>query len=101
MPSASEPCGLSQMIASKYGTVPLVREVGGLKDTIKDFGCLEGGNGYTFNSYNSKDFEYSVKRAINDYHDRDNWTNKIKTAMNMDFSWECSMNNYVKVYKEI
>ena len=87
MPSISEPCGISQMIASKYGAIPVVREVGGLKDTIKDFGCPEGGNGYTFHNYNARDFEYSVRRAINDYKNPKEWNNKIKIAMNMDFSW--------------
>jgi len=101
MPSISEPCGISQMIASKYGTVPLVREVGGLKDTIKDFGCPEGGNGYTFNSVNSKDFEYSLRRAINDYKNKEEWEKKVKIVMNKDFSWKRSVNNYVDVYKEI
>ena len=101
MPSISEPCGISQMIASKYGAVPIVREVGGLKDTIKDFGCLDGGNGYTFHDYNSKDFEYSIRRAINDYKDRKEWTKKVKIAMNMDFSWYRSMDKYVELYKQI
>ena len=101
MPSISEPCGISQMIASKYGTVPLVREVGGLKDTIKDFGCPEGGNGYTFNSVSSKDFEYSLRRAINDYKNKEDWEKKVKIVMNKDFSWKRSVNNYVDVYKEI
>ena len=101
MPSLFEPCGISQMIASKYGSVPVVREVGGLKDTIKDFGCESGGNGYTFSSVSSKDFEYSVRRAIKDYSNTSDWENKVKTVMNMDFSWRRSMNNYLKVYKEI
>lgn len=101
MPSVSEPCGISQMIASKYGAVPIVREVGGLKDTIKDFGCLEGGNGYTFHDYNSSDFEYSIRRAINDYKDKKGWLEKVKIAMNMDFSWNRSMDKYVELYKEI
>lgn len=101
MPSISEPCGISQMIASKYGTVPVVREVGGLKDTIKDFGCPNGGNGYTFNSVSSKDFEYSVRRAIEDYKNRAEWEKKVKIVMGIDFSWRRSMNAYVDVYKEI
>ena len=101
MPSISEPCGISQMIASKYGAVPVVREVGGLKDTIKDFGCPEGGNGYTFGNVSSKDFEYSVRRAITDYQDKEGWAKKVDTIMKVDFSWRRSMNNYVKVYKEI
>ena len=100
MPSISEPCGISQMIASKYGAVPIVREVGGLKDTIKDFGCPNGGNGYTFYNCSSSDFEYSIRRAINDYHGK-NWIEKVRIAMNMDFSWDRSINNYVNLYKEI
>ena len=101
MPSISEPCGISQMIASKYGSVPIVREVGGLKDTIKDFGCLEGGNGYTFNRYDAHDFDYSIRRAVNDYHNKEEWVKKVKKAMSMDFSWERSIKNYVNLYKEI
>ena len=101
MPSISEPCGISQMIASKYGAVPIVREVGGLKDTIKDFGCPDGGNGYTFHDFNSNDFEYSIRRAISDYKDKEGWNKKVKIAMNMDFSWYRSMHKYVDIYKDM
>jgi len=101
MPSLSEPCGLSQMIASRYGSVPIVREVGGLKCSIKDFGCAEGGNGYTFANYNANDLLYSIKRALNDYKDKPNWEKKMQVCMNADFSWKDSANKYVDLYNEI
>ena len=72
-----------------------------IKDIIKDFGCPEGGNGYTFHDYNSKDFEYSIRRAINDYRNKEDWSKKVKRTMESDFSWERSMDNYVKIYKDI
>ena len=71
MPSLTEPCGLSQIVASRYGVVPIVRETGGLKDTIRDFGCIGGGNGYTFSSANAYDFEYLInnqKCRLKDIH---------------------------------
>ena len=101
MPSKSEPCGLSQMISSVYGSVPIVRETGGLKDSIKDFGCEGGGNGYTFNRYNQSDFEYSVWRAINDFKDREGWKEKVKIAMSQDFSWKKTANSYREIYKSL
>ncbi len=99
MPSKSEPCGLSQMIASRYGTVPIVRETGGLKDSIKDFGCEGGGNGYTFREYNVHDFEYSIWRAINDFKDKEGWRKKVEIVMKKDFSWKNTAEKYVEVYK--
>lgn len=101
MPSKSEPCGISQMVASRYGAVPIVRETGGLKDSIKDFGCEGGGNGYTFWGYNTNDFIYSVNRAINDFRDKASWQQKVKTCMNFDFSWANSAKTYVEIYKNL
>ena len=101
MPSLNEPCGLSQMVASRYGTIPIVREIGGLKDTVKDFGCEGGGNGYTFANYNESDLFYSVERAINDFNNKAQWEQKIKIVMNMDFSWKKSSIQYIKMYKEL
>lgn len=98
MPSINEPCGLSQMIASKYGVVPLVREVGGLKDTIKDFGNVDGGNGFTFSNYNDNDFKYSLYRLINDYKDKKLWKKYMQTIMSQDFSWEKSAKKYLEMY---
>ena len=101
MPSINEPCGLSQMIASRYGVVPLVREVGGLKDTIKDFGNPDGGNGYTFSNYSASDLGYSIKRMINDYKDKELWTKYIKTVMSKDFSWGYSAKQYIEMYNKL
>ncbi len=101
MPSLVEPCGLSQMVASRYGAVPIVRETGGLKDSIKDFGCEEGGNGYTFTNYKTDDLVYSIKRAINDYYNKPEWEKKIDIVMNTDFSWNKSAQSYIDIYKSL
>ena len=101
MPSKVEPCGISQMIASRYGSVPVVREVGGLKDTIKDFGCEGGGNGYTFANYNPNDLKNQIMRAINDYHDEAEWKKKMKKIMTIDFSWSKSAQKYVDLYRSL
>ncbi len=101
MPSKIEPCGISQMIASKYGSIPIVREVGGLRDTIKDFGCVGGGNGYTFANYNPNDLLNQINKALGDYRDENGWREKMKTVMSMDFSWENSARKYVDLYKSL
>jgi len=101
MPSKSEPCGLSQMVASRYGSVPIVRETGGLKDSIKDFGCEGGGNGYTFNRYDVGDFEYSVWRALNDFKDKAEWRKKVLIVMNKDFSWKKTASAYKDIYESL
>lgn len=101
MPSLVEPCGLSQMIASRYGCVPIVRETGGLKDSIKDFGCLEGGNGYTFTNYKVEDLVYSIKRAIKDFYDKESWKEKIKIVMQVDFSWNKTAKEYIEIYNNL
>ena len=101
MPSKIEPCGLSQMISSRYGSIPIVREVGGLKDSIKDFGCAGGGNGYTFTNYNPNDLKYQLNKAISDYHNTAEWKNKIKTCMSMDFTWKKPAQEYISLYKSL
>ena len=100
MPSKSEPCGLAQMVALRYGTIPIVRETGGLNDTIQDSGDGEG-NGFTFKSYNAHDMLEAVWRAIAGYNERDGWTTLVKRAMNCDNSWGRSAGEYIKLYKEI
>ena len=99
MPSKSEPCGLSQMIASRYGTVPIVRETGGLYDSIKPVG--NGGNGFTFANYNAYDMLYVIREAINCYHNKEFWHELVKRVMNVDFSWQRSAKEYEKVYGEM
>ena len=101
MPSKNEPCGLSQMISSIYGCVPIVRETGGLKDSIKDFGCIEGGNGYTFANYNAHDLLYSIRRAVSDYQNREEWKKKMKIVMKVDFSWNKPAKDYLSLYNQL
>ena len=97
MPSRSEPCGLAQMIASRYGTVPIVRETGGLYDSIKDIGWEGGGNGFTFAPYSAWELYKSVERAINVYRDKETWANLVDTVMKWDFSWKKSAKEYIRL----
>ena len=96
MPSISEPCGLSQMIASRYATVPLVRETGGLYDSIKPFGA--GGNGFTFASCNPYDMLYVIHEALDAYKNTAVWEELMKKAITTDFSWLKSADEYKKLY---
>ena len=96
MPSKSEPCGLSQMIACRYGTVPIVRETGGLFDSIKPI--INGGNGFTFADYNAYDMLYVIREAIGYYSDRAQWKNIVQRVMECDFSWQRSAKDYEKLY---
>ena len=100
MPSESEPCGLAQMIASRYGTVPIVRETGGLSDTIKPLRDDTGtGNGFTFANYNAHDMMYTIRRAISVYKNKRRWKKLIQQTMSVDFSWERSAAEYLKLYE--
>lgn len=96
MPSKSEPCGLSQMIASRYGTVAIVRETGGLRDSITPYGA--GGNGFTFRDYNAYDMLYVINEAIGVYHNEEEWERLVKKAMTTDFSWNKSAKYYEGLY---
>ena len=101
MPSKSEPCGLAQMIASRYGAIPIVREVGGLYDTIHAFDPTTGtGNGVTFYSYDAMDMLDAVHRALNLYEDRESWAVLRRNAMEMDFSWNASAKQYLSLYHQ-
>ncbi len=100
MPSQSEPCGLAQMVALRYGSVPIVRETGGLADTIHDSG--DGlGNGFTFRSYNAHEMMEALWRAIGGYEDQKGWAILRLRAMECDNSWGKSANDYIALYKEI
>ena len=102
MPSKSEPCGLSQMMACRYGTVPIVRLTGGLKDSIVDCGEGDAGNGFTFYSYNAGDMLHAVDRAVGLYRDyRDKWDGLVRRGMETDFSWTVSAREYIKFYNEL
>ena len=98
VPSHNEPCGLNHMIASRYGAVPIVRSVGGLKDTIKDFS--KKGNGYTF-SGDSEALYKVIKKALTDYNNKELWKEYINIVMNTDFGWTKSSNEYLKLYRNL
>lgn len=100
MPSQSEPCGLAQMVALRYGTIPIVRETGGLNDTISDSGDNLG-NGFTFKSYNAHDMQETVWRAFAGYSNKEGWGTLRERAMKCDNSWGTSANAYIRLYKEI
>ena len=97
MPSKMEPCGLSQMIASRYGTVPVVRETGGLNDSIKAYTGVKG-NGFTFHDYNAHDMLYVINEAIRTYYDKIAWADVQSRAMSTDFSWRVQAGEYEKLY---
>lgn len=101
MPSKSEACGLAQMIASRYGTVPIVRETGGLYDTIKPYSWDRSGNGFTFAAYNAYDMLYVIREAEGVYEDKENWDKLVKTIMKIDFSWKTSASKYADLYERI
>ena len=103
MPSKSEPCGLSQMIAMRYGTVPIVRETGGLKDTVHAYQAWNGeGNGFSFADYNADDMCYVVCEAIDLYHEEPAAFKTLqKRGMTEDFSWKRSAQEYRNIYETI
>ncbi len=102
MPSKSEPCGLAQMIAMRYGTVPIVHTVGGLGETVEAYNPVEKtGNGITFQSYNALDMLDAINRALSIYHNKEQWRYIRKNAMHTDFSWEQSAKEYISIYEEI
>ncbi|MFC2135676.1 glycogen synthase, partial [Bacteroidota bacterium] len=102
MPSKFEPCGLNQMYSLMYGTVPIVRETGGLADTVKKFNDKNhSGNGFVFKNYSEKDMLKEIKRAIKTFNgNKDTWTKIMKTGMKSNFTWLNSSKNYVDLYKK-
>ncbi len=100
MPSLSEPCGLAQMIACRYGTLPIVRKTGGLADSIKDFSQPKG-NGYVFDNINPEELLSKVKQALAEYEDKALWAKHVNAAMSCDFGWTASAKKYVEMYEEL
>lgn len=100
MPSISEPCGIAQMISSRYGTVPIVRETGGLKDSIKDASLGEG-NGFTFSDPTSHGLYHAVKRALRVYDKKEDWNKLVEAVMKVDFSWKKSAEEYYHMYETL
>ena len=103
VPSLFEPCGLTQMIAMRYGTVPIVRETGGLKDTVPPADENgEGGLGFTFQSYNADDFFASLKRCLGLYnHNREAFRALQKRDMEKDFSWDVPAGRYMEQFRNM
>lgn len=103
MPSAFEPCGLSQMISMRYGALPIVHEIGGLKDSVQSYNPIENtGTGFGFEEYSSFYLVEAIKLALDVYKNKpDVWKKLQYNAMNQDFSWETASENYEELYKQI
>lgn len=102
MPSLFEPCGLSQLIAMKYGSIPIARETGGLKDTVVPYNKFTGeGTGFSFKNYTSSDLYDCIVRALDTYKDSKAWNKIVRQAMSTDFSWQKSAGEYLKIYTNI
>jgi starch synthase len=105
MPSKSEPCGLAQMICSRYGAVPITRETGGLYDSIKGY-YLDAkgkvcGNGFTFANYNAHELLDRMQASLTLYADKEGWEKLVRKVMREDFSWEKSAQTYLDLYAEL
>ncbi len=102
MPSMFEPCGLSQIIAMRYGTVPIVRETGGLKDTVKPYNKYTGeGNGFSFANFNAHEMLATLRFALDEYDDPAAWDSIVKQAMETRIDWKKQSQKYIQIYKEL
>ncbi len=101
MPSRYEPCGLNQLYSLKYGTIPIVRETGGLADTIINFNPKTGeGTGFVFRDYSSQALYKAVARAVRTFKNQVQWKKLMGNAMAQDFSWEASAEKYAELYQK-
>lgn len=102
MPSLFEPCGLGQLMALRYGAIPIVRETGGLKDTISPYNQYNGvGNGFSFNNFNANELLMITEYALRVYEDKDKWQSIVSQAMNSNNSWDKSAGEYSELYVEV
>ena len=99
MPSRYEPCGLGQMIALKYGTVPVVRETGGLADSIQDADKSPEGNGFSFQNHEAKALVDTLSRSVTAFRQRERWARLVQRAMACDFSWEAAARKYIQIFE--
>jgi starch synthase len=101
MPSRFEPCGLGQLISLRYGSIPIVRAVGGLADTVTDFNPrTEKGNGFVFHRYSSKALLMAIARAVENYKYSKTWVDLVKNGMKQSFSWEIPAKKYLTLYRK-
>jgi len=96
MPSRFEPCGLGQLIAQRYGAIPIARKTGGLVDTIE-----EGKTGFLFKQYQANSFLKAIKKALSLFQNKKQWERLMKKAMKKDFSWEKSAREYLRLYRKL
>ena len=103
MPSLFEPCGLSQLMALRYGTLPIVRETGGLKDTVEAYNEYEGtGTGFSFTNYNAHEMLDTIRYAKSIYYDnKRDWNKIVERAMTVDYSWSVSAKKYEALYDSL
>ncbi|HHT47034.1 MAG TPA: glycogen synthase GlgA [Firmicutes bacterium] len=102
MPSLYEPCGISQLIAMSYGSAPIVRETGGLKDTVKEFNKFsKEGNGFSFKNYDAFEMLSTIKRAVKLYRDKHIWSKLMKNAVETDYSWKKPAKDYLELYRRM
>ncbi|HWR23951.1 MAG TPA: glycogen synthase GlgA [Feifaniaceae bacterium] len=102
MPSRFEPCGLSQLISLRYGTVPIVRETGGLRDTVEPYNkYTDEGTGFSFSNYNAHEMLFTIERAVQCYLDHKLWTRLVQRGMAADFGWDRSAAKYLALYNEM
>lgn len=102
MPSRFEPCGISQLLALRYGSIPVVRETGGLNDTVKSYNAYTGlGNGFTFRNYNAHDLMHTLRRGISFYRQPKKWGQIVQNALEGDYSWSRSAREYEAIYERI
>ena len=103
MPSQFEPCGLGQLFSLRYGTIPIVRETGGLNDTVQSYNEHTGeGNGFSFTNYDAQDMLYTIRRALYYYRNKGEiWEKLVKKAINSDYSWYNSAQEYIQLYNKL
>ncbi len=102
MPSLFEPCGIGQLVALRYGSIPVVRETGGLKDTVQPYNeYTEEGNGFSFTNYNAHDFLYTLKRAVHFFYQRPVWSKIVENAMKSEYSWYKPAQKYQDLYMKL
>lgn len=102
MPSMFEPCGISQLLALQYGSIPIVRETGGLNDTVQAYNEFTGeGTGFSFTNYNAHDMLHTIRRAASLYNQKKHWKKIMDNAMSGDYSWDVSANAYLDIYNRL